>query len=300
VLNFTTEQKYYNIAGVEIGGQPWERPTVLISSMFFTGDKIVQDPLKGIFDEEKAKYLLKKEEEISKFTGNPRIIDIIGETPEALIKYVEFVASQTTVPIIVDSPSSSARMETIKYFSKSDLIPRLIYSSIGIEHTQEELNCIKKSGVKNAILLAFSMKAMKPEKKVELLEKSLIPAIQSTGVENIFIDTGVMDVASVSWVSLAIREIKERFGYPTGCAPANALYTWEKMKKLGKIAFHAAASSVLSITSLLGADFCFYGPIKNAEWVYPAIATIDGLIAYGGRIKGLRPISNDHPLYRLF
>ena len=300
MLKFTNDQKTYNIAGIQIGGQPWERPTVLIGSMFFAGDKIVQDPLKGIFDEDKAKALLKKEEEISKLTGNPRFIDVIGETSEALIKYIEFVASQTSAPIVVDSPSHNVRMETIKHFSKTNLIPRLIYSSIGIEHKKEELNCIKKCGVKNAILLAFSMKAMKPERKIELLEKNLIPAIKYAGVENIFIDTGVMDVASVSWVSLAIRDIKERFGYPTGCAPANALYTWEKIKELGKFAFHAAASSVLSITPLFGADFCFYGPIKHAKWVYPAIATIDGLIAYGGRIKGLRPTTNNHPLYKLF
>ncbi|MFX1355423.1 MAG: tetrahydromethanopterin S-methyltransferase subunit H, partial [Promethearchaeota archaeon] len=151
-----------------------------------------------------------------------------------------------------------------------------------------------------AILLAFSMKAMKPLRKIELLETDLIRAAKSADIENILIDTGVMDVASVSWASLAIHEIKERFGYPTGCAPANALYTWEKMKALGKASFQAAASSVLSITRLLGADFCLYGPISNSTWVYPAIASIDGLIAYGNRMKGLRPITNIHPLFKIF
>ncbi|MFW9785773.1 MAG: tetrahydromethanopterin S-methyltransferase subunit H, partial [Candidatus Heimdallarchaeota archaeon] len=160
MLKFTTEQKIYNIAGIEIGGQPWERPTVLIGSLFYAGDRIVQDPLKGIFDEDKAKQLLREEEKISKLTGNPRFIDVIGETSEALINYIEFVASQTSNPIIVDSPSPQVRMEAIKYFKDSNLIPRLIYSSIGINHSKEELNCIKKCGVKNTILLAFSMKAM--------------------------------------------------------------------------------------------------------------------------------------------
>ncbi|MFX1304973.1 MAG: tetrahydromethanopterin S-methyltransferase subunit H [Promethearchaeota archaeon] len=294
------DQKIYNIAGVEIGGQPWERPTVLIGSLFFAGDKIVQDPLKGIFDKEKAKILLKNEEKIAKFTGNSRFIDVIGETAEALIRYIEFVASQTSAPIIVDSSSQKVRIETIKYFAGTELIPRLIYNSIGVDHTDKELNCLKECGVKSAILLAFSMKAMKPERKIELLEKNLIRAAKLADIENIFIDTGVMDVASVSWVSLAIREIKEKFGYPTGCAPANALYTWEKMKQLGKASFQAAASSVISITRLLGADFCLYGPIKNASWVYPAMATIDGLIAYGNRMRGLRPITNTHPIFKIF
>ena len=300
MLKFSMDQKVYNIAGVEVGGQPWERSTVLVGSIFYSGHKIVKDSLKGVFDEEKAISLLKKEEEISKLTGNTRFIDVVGETTEALIKYIEFVADQTSIPILVDSPSQKVRIETIKHFANSDLIPRLIYSSIGIDYTDEELNCLKECGVKNAIIMAFSMKAIKPKKKIELLETELLPAAKSAGIENIFIDAGVMDVASVSWVSLSIRDIKERFGYPTGCAPANALYTWERMKKLGKSAFRAAAAAVFSMTRLLGADFCLYGPIKNASWVYPAVATIDGLLAYGGRLNGLKPLKKNHPLFNLF
>ncbi|MFW9866883.1 MAG: tetrahydromethanopterin S-methyltransferase subunit H [Candidatus Thorarchaeota archaeon] len=297
---FTKDQKTYNIAGTEIGGQPWERSTVLIGSIFFAGDKVVQDPIKGIFDKAKVKDLLEKEEKIAKFTGNPRFIDVIGETTEALIRYIEFVASYTPIPIILDSPSQKVRIETIRHFADTELMPRLIYNSIGIDHTDEELKCLKDCGVENAILLVFSMRAMKPLRKIELLETDLIQAAKSADIKNILVDTGVMDVASVSWASLAIRDIKERFGYPTGCAPANALYTWEKMKALGKISFQAAASSVLSITRLLGADFCLYGPIQNSTWVYPAIASIDGLVAYGHRMKGLRPITNIHPLFKIF
>lgn len=297
---FNKDQKTFNIEGIEIGGQPWERSTILIGSIFYAGDKLVQDPTKGIFDKVKVKELLEKEEEIAKITGNPRFIDVIGETVESLIKYVEFIASCTSTPIVLDSPSQKVRIETIKYFADTNIMPRLIYNSIGIDHTDEELKSLKECGVENAILLAFSMKAMKPLRKIELLEKDLIQAAKSADIENILIDTGVMDVASVSWASLAIHDIKERFGYPTGCSPANALYTWEKMKALGKASFQAAASSVLSITRLLGADFCFYGPIKNSTWIYPAIASTDGLIAYGSRLKGLRPITNNHPLFRIF
>jgi tetrahydromethanopterin S-methyltransferase subunit H len=243
---------------------------------------------------------LKAEEKISKLTGNSRFIDVLGESTEALIRYIEFVADQTSIPILVDSPSQKVRVEVMKHFANSYLMPRLIYSSIGVDYTDEELNCLSECGVKNVIIMAFSMKAIKPKKKIELVETELLPAVKSAGIENIFIDTGVMDVASVSWVSLSIRDLKERFGYPTGCAPANALFSWERMKKLGKLAFHTASSSVLSITRFLGADFCLYGPIKNASWVYPAVATIDGLLAYGRRLNGLKPVTNDHPLYKLF
>jgi tetrahydromethanopterin S-methyltransferase subunit H len=136
---FSKEQKVYTIAGVEIGGQPGERPTVLSGSIFFSKHQIVSDPLKGIFDKVKARDLLDREAEMAAFTGNPRLIDPIGDTAEALIKYIEFVSSHTHTPILVDSPQQSARLETLKHFAGTEIISRLIYNSIAEDYTAEEL-----------------------------------------------------------------------------------------------------------------------------------------------------------------
>ncbi|TAK36950.1 MAG: tetrahydromethanopterin S-methyltransferase subunit H, partial [Chloroflexota bacterium] len=95
MFEFAHEQKVCTVGNVRVGGRPGENPTVLIGSMFFRGHKIVSDPDKGIFDKKKAKDLLDREEELSAQTGNPRIIDVIGDTGEALINYVEWVAANT-------------------------------------------------------------------------------------------------------------------------------------------------------------------------------------------------------------
>ena len=300
MLSFSSRQKVYRIDSVEIGGQPGERPTVLIGSLFFAGHRIVQDPDKGLFDTEKAKALLEKEEELSAVYGNPRIIDVIGDTAQALIRYIQFVAAHSSSPILVDSPSQKVRLETVKYFAGSEVMPRLIYNAIAEDHTDEELAMLKECGVKSAVLLAFNTRALKPRAKINQLEEDLLPAAESAGIENILIDTGVLDVPGVSWAGAAIREVKECLGYPSGCAPCNALYTWHKMKAQGTPAFEAAASSVLAFTKAQGADFIFYGSMQNASWVYPAVATMDALVAYGGRLGGIRPASLEHPLYKIF
>jgi tetrahydromethanopterin S-methyltransferase subunit H len=300
MLKFARAQKSYIIAGVEIGGQPGERPTVLIGSIFFAGHRIVHDPLKGRFDRDKAAALLRREAEAAAATGNPRFVDVIGETAQALIRFIEFVAVQTQAPILIDSPSQKVRMETVQHLSGSELMPRLVYNCIAEDHTEEELACLKACGVKNAILLAFSTKAMRPGKKLKLLKEDLLPAAERAGIENILIDSGVLDVASVSWSSMAVREIKEKLGYPAGCAPANAIHRWEKMKAKGTPAFQAAVSAVLATTQSQGADFLLYGSLKNAPWVYPAVAAADGMIAYGGRFRGVRPATEEHPLYKIF
>jgi len=229
---FSNQQKTYRIGGVEIGGQPGERPTVVIGSLFFAGHRIVQDSGKGLFDIEKAKALLDREEELSAVYGNLHITDVIGDTAQALIRYIEFVATHSSSPILVDSPSQKVRLETVKYFAGSELIPRLIYNTIAEDHTDEELAMLKECGVKSAVILAFSTKALKPRAKINQLEEDLLPAAESAGIENILIDTGVLDITGVSWAAAAIHEVKECLGYPSEGTPA----------------FESAASSVLALT----------------------------------------------------
>jgi len=301
MFKFGMEQKVSNIGGIEIGGQPGERPTVLSGSIFFAGHKIVQDAEKGIFDRDKAKAVLEQEAAISAETGVPCMVDVVGGTDVALTKYIEFVAENSRAPILVDSPLQKARIETIKRFAGTEVMPRIVYNSIAEDHTPEELDCLKTSGVKSAIILAFSTRAMRLEAKLKLLNNDLLPAAMSAGIENILVDVGVLDIPSISWACVAIREIKEKTGYPAGCALANAIYTWEKMRSKGAGTFQPAASAVFALTVSQGADFMLYGSIQNAPWIYPAVATADALIAHAGRFTGIRPVSAaEHPMSRLF
>lgn len=297
---FATEQKVYSIAGVTVGGQPGECPTVLMGSIFFSRHRIVTDQSKGTFDTGKALHLLQREAQASRMTANPRIIDPIGETGEALISYIRFIADHADVPILVDSPLQKARLQAIRHFAGSPLIERLIYNSIGEDFTEEELACIRECGIRSAIILAFSSKAIKPADRLRLLKEKLLPAAEKAGIEQMLIDPGVLDIPSISWTAEAIRLIKEELGYPAGCAPSNALLQWEKMRGQGEAAFQAAAAAVFASTQLMGANFLFYGPMRFAPWAYPACAATDALLAYGGRLRGMRPAGREHPLYKIF
>jgi tetrahydromethanopterin S-methyltransferase subunit H len=148
--------------------------------------------------------------------------------------------------------------------------------------------------------MAFSTSAPKPKSRVKLLKEKLLPAAERAGVENILVDPGVLDIPSVSWTALTISEIKDSLGYPAGCAPSNALYTWKKLRAQGRPAFEAASASVFALAQAHGADFVFYGPIRNAPWVFPAAAAVDAMMVYAGRFTGIRPATDDHPLYKIF
>lgn len=299
MFEFTQRQKVYDIDGVRVGGRPGENPTVLIGSMFFRGHKIVKDSDKGIFDKGKAKSLLDREEDLSAQTGNPRIIDVIADTGEALINYVEWVAANYTSPILVDSPVPRARMEAIRHFSGTEVAPRLIYNSLEAHYTEEELDCIRECGIKNAVLLTFTTKACRPKARVKLLGDDMQPAAERAGLENMLIDVGVLDIPSVGWSTQAIYDVKENLGFPCGCAPSNAVYQWTKLREQGTPAFESTVSLVYGLPVCWGADFVFYGPTRNAPWFYPACAAVDAMMAYGAMNFKVR-VGREHPLYKIF
>ncbi|MEW9121341.1 MAG: tetrahydromethanopterin S-methyltransferase subunit H [Thermotaleaceae bacterium] len=306
MFRFTTEQLVYDIHGVKIGGHPGEYPTVLMGSMFYRGHKIVKNTEKGIFDEDAAKALLDMEAELSAETGNPRIVDVIGDTVEALTKHAEFVLKHTDTPILFDSVSAEVRTGALKYFANDpNAMDRIIYNSLEENYTEEELAAIKDCGVKTAVVLAFSKKHLKPSKRVDLLtgddkHEGLINAAKRAGIEQLLVDPGVLDVASSSWTTKAIYDVKEKFGYPGGCASSNALYLWKKMRSKGSPYFEVAGGSVFTYPITQGANFVLYGPMANAPWVYRAVATTDAMNAYMNKITGTKLGTTEHPLLKIF
>ncbi|MBC3798519.1 [methyl-Co(III) glycine betaine-specific corrinoid protein]--tetrahydrofolate methyltransferase MtgA [Acetobacterium tundrae] len=306
MYRFTADQFVYDIDGVKIGGQPGEYPTVLIGSIFYRGHKIMKDPEKGIFDEAEAKKLLDQEAELSEETGNPRIVDVLGDTEMALIKHVEFVLKNSNTPILFDSPSPEVRMNALKHFANnSSAINRIIYNSLDGNCSEEELSIVKECGVKTAVILAFDKKHLKPDRRVQLLignekEEGMLTKARRAGIEQFLIDPGVLDVASSGWSAKAINEVKEKYGYPGGCASSNALYLWKKMREKGTPYFEVAGSSVFTFPVCFGADFILYGPLSNAPWVYQAVATTDGILAYCNKFTGTKLGTTNHPLMKIF
>ena len=103
-------------------------------------------------------------------------------------------------------------METVEHFKGSELIPRIIYNSICPTYLEEELECIKNCGVKTAVVMPFSTKTVRPKGRVKLLNDSLLAAAERSGVENILVDAGMLDIPSISWSSKAIWDIKDKTG----------------------------------------------------------------------------------------
>lgn len=305
VLRFKREQVTYDIAGVKIGGQPGEYPTALVGSIFYSGGKMVKDPQKGIFDKDKARATIAKQDEMSQKTGIPAVVDVVASTGEAMSNYIDFVADVTKAPMFVDSPQPDVRLHACKHAVQVGLRNRLVYSSITPTVTEKELEAIKELGLESCVILAFHGDEFLPEQKLALLqgtdkEEGLISKVKRAGIKNIFIDNAVLDVPSVAYVVASINAVKETFGLPCGCAPANVFDTWPRLTELGESAKDVCYASLPVFIQINGADWLLYGPMKNADVVFPAVAMSNAIITYGGVISGFEAKSEKTPLYTIF
>jgi tetrahydromethanopterin S-methyltransferase subunit H len=99
MFKFAKDQKVFNIAGVKVGGQPGQNPTVMVGSIFYFRHKILKDEKTGEFDKLAAERVLREEEEMSRKTGNPRIVDICASSPQAFEKPIDFIAKTIEGPL---------------------------------------------------------------------------------------------------------------------------------------------------------------------------------------------------------
>jgi len=295
---FDAEDKVFQIGRVKIGGKPGYAPTVLIGTLFYNKHYILKDEMKGEFDREEAEKLIKKQEEFSDKTGNPHMLDVVGATPEALNRFLDFVAGVTDAPILLDGVSAGIRIAGLDYVQEHGLKDRVIYNSLLPDYKKEELEKIKEVGIKSSVLLAFNTKEFTTEGRIKAV-RELLPVASSVGIEKPIIDTAVIDIPSLGMACRAIYQLKNEFGLPVGSGAHNAVGTWKGLKKkMGVQAKDPSMATACAITVAAGANFILYGPIEFADYMFPTIAMVDAAYAQLAIEGGAMP-DPKHPIFKI-
>ena len=287
---FEKEQIIHTIGGVKIGGNPGETSTVLAGTIFYGGHKIVTDPKKGVFDRTIATSLIQKQDEMSAITGNPALVQIFSETEEALKKYLDFVADLTTAPFLIDSTEPMVRIAGLRHAEEVGIIDRAIYNSLNVSAFNPQDPSIAG---RRAIL----------EEGALTLNKGLLNLAKELGVTKPLIDTAVTAIGAGAGAAAAFTFVsKTVYGQPTGSGVHNAPSSWSwlrKYKKVNRESFLTADAASNLIVQMMGADFVLYGPIENAERVFPVIAMGDVFTAESSDLEfGVSP-PDDHPYKKL-
>jgi tetrahydromethanopterin S-methyltransferase subunit H len=300
MFKFERDQKIFDIAGVKVGGQPGQLPTVMIGSIFYHKHKIVEDERKGKFDKGKAEEVLKEEEEMSDRTGNPRIVDVCCSWPEAFVNFIDFVANTIKGPFAVDGATTEVRIAGVKHAMEIGVSERVIYNSITPHVKEEEISAIKEAKIKSAILLTLNTKNPTISGRLQVLDE-LLAIAQKAGIENTLVDTTVLDLPDPGPVSRAIYLVKEKYGLPAGAGTHNAVERWNARRKLDRTEYLLASSVANIFPITAGANFILYGPIENAIHAYFYCGLADAYVAYSASQEfRTKPLMKDHPLFKIF
>jgi len=279
MFQFSTEQKVFRIGSITIGGQPGERPPLLIASMFHNKDRILQDR-KGNFDRERAKELIRRQEELSASTGIPSMVALVANTAEEAQIYIDFYLETTDMPFGIDMWVAEKRAKATEYIAKLGVQDKFLYNSITPwdKDIQGQVTKLKDLGIKHVVVQAFDDKDQAPAGRLKSLEGLLA---QGAGdFDTIIVDTSVMNLPSTSFSLIANKLIKEKTGLPCGGAYSNGTHMWKESKDLwGMDGFRAMDAVAQGMSSVLWSDYNFYGPVVTAPRIFPAVATAHMLLS---------------------
>jgi tetrahydromethanopterin S-methyltransferase subunit H len=306
MFKFETEQKIFDIAGVRVGGQPGQLPTVMIGSIFYHGDRVIDSEEEGTFDKEKAEEILRLEAEVSEKTGNPRIVDVCGAWPKAIVRFMDFVSDKIDGPFLIDGTTAEVRAAAARHVGEVGLSDRVVFNSISPEAKPEELEAIKDSKITASILLTFNPRNMTVAGKLSTLRDSqerrgLIGVASEAGVEKMLVDTTVLDIPDPGPVAKACHLVKKEFGLPSGAGVHNAVDRWVGRKKQDHLTYRINNAVAHVTPIILGANFLLYGPASRAPEIYPACGLADAYVSYSMRQEfGIKPLTNNHPIFKIF
>ncbi|RDE13652.1 MAG: tetrahydromethanopterin S-methyltransferase subunit H [Candidatus Thorarchaeota archaeon] len=300
MYEYKSQQRTLEFGGVKIGGTPGLAPTVLIGSIFYSKDKLVLDPKAGDIDKPQTDRVLTEVADMSERTGLPSMLDVVASSSPAMRRYITYLADKTSMPLLIDgSGSQDVNLAGIEMARENGMLDRVMLNSLTPETSNEMYRKMQEAGLKSAVILTFSKDAMSSvAKRTELADQILAKATDS-GLTNLIIDTGVVDMLTLGLACKAMQSIKDKLGYPVGCGAHNAVNMWAGLvPKFGKDAKNPALVGSSLMPVVLGADFVLYGPVKHAGIVFPSVAMIDTALSGVLLEKRIRP-DRQHPRFRI-
>ena len=306
MFKFQKEQEIANIAGIKVGGQPGELPTVLAGTIFYNKHEIVEDASKGIFDTDAAEKLINLQESGSDTTGNPHMVHIFGTTIESITRYIDFVSEISDSPFLIDSPEGAVRAHAAEYVSEIGVADRAVYNSINMSINKSEIEALEQSDIDSSIILGFNAVDSSLQGRMELLEtgaglleEGLLSIADRCGIVNKLIDPSITPMGNGAGIALRMTiTAKAKWGHPTGSGIHNAPSAWNwlnRQKEKNPVLYKICDVGSTCLQQAAAGDFILYGPIEYAEYTFPMAAMSDIMIAEAVSDLDIEPASK-HPI----
>jgi len=263
--------EFYEYGNIKMGYGNFHLPPVLIGTMFYQGQTLVErdDPKK--FNIEKAKKRILKQRALANQYKIPALLEISAETPEAMLKYLEFYLDHFEPPIVLGG-TFEARLSGLEYlFERGLKSTDFIYNAISNLKNETEMELLKKYKIQTVVVLMLNSPNMtSTQRYAYITEKNqpsnvnIIEGLKKLGVERIWIDGGVIDLESLAHILETQQLISTSLKLPVGTASNLFLFKYSSPRLNIKFHTRYRRASIMFITTWFS-NFIFYGPIEDVE-----------------------------------
>nr|CBJ55925.1 methylcobalamine:H4folate methyltransferase [Hyphomicrobium sp. AT3] len=254
------------IGDVTIGGPLGSHTGLLVGSIFYDKHSIVSDAFAGTFDEAKAAALIEKVNGLSERYGVQMAFDVIAASPEAMEKFIEFVAARTKLPFMINASEADVHIAGLECADRLGVLNRVIFASLNEDTDDTIIEALGRHRPACVMILANDVGDPTPEGSCEMIERVFRPMLDAINIEAPLVDLGAMDPPSVGISIRGIEAVRRRFGYPAGCAFSNcfpqvdgAPRPWPRMGE--PVARHSTRACRAA-----GGDFLHYGILRRRRW----------------------------------
>ncbi|MFX1497567.1 MAG: hypothetical protein ACFFBH_08585 [Promethearchaeota archaeon] len=262
---------YYVYKDVKVGFGNFNLPPVLIGTMFYQGQSIIERNNTQNFNKEKAKKRIKQQQDLSKQYNIPNLIEISADNPKAMIKYLEFYLDNFKPPFVLGG-SFESRASGVAYLIERGVKPEeFIYNTISSLKNKKECDLIKNNNIMSVVILILGSSNMTSTQrfnyitgKIQPDKSNLIEGLKNLGVKMIWIDGGVVDLESLAHILEAQQLISTSLKLPVGTAPNLFLFKYSSPKLNLKFHTRYRRASIMFIVSWFS-NFIFYGAIEDAK-----------------------------------
>lgn len=285
---------------VRIGGPFGATTGLMVGSIFYDKHSIVEDAFAGSFNAERAHALLERVNRTGQTYAMQMALDVIAASPEAMDKFLRFVAMNTDYPMLINSSEGDVRVQGLKTAAELGVLDRCIYASLNEDTEPFELEALKAFRPGAVMILANDVGDPTPEGSVAMVRDYFQPLLAQIGQEAAIVDLGVMDPPSIGIVMRGVKAVREEFGWPVGGAMSNCFTQWTGLRDLGKEFVNLSLSSSLVACRAVGAEFLHYGLIEKVIPCTHGVASAEVFLGFAAQEVDQQQLPDRHPLYQMF
>jgi len=283
-----------------IGGPLGSSTGLLVGSIFYDKHSIVTDEWAGEFDEDRASALIERVNALAVRYGHQMAFDVIAAAEVAMEKYLGFVAARTELPILINATEPDVRIAGLRTAGELGILDRCIFASLNEDTEDAELDALREHRPAGVMILASNISDPTPDGTCDMISDYFRPLLDDIGVEVPIVDVGTMDAPSLGLNLRGIGAVRERFGYPAGCAFSNCFPQWTGLAEQGTEYVNLSLAAALVACRMAGGDFLHYGIIEKAHPCVHASATTEVFLGFASQELDGNLMGPDHCLYKMF